>query len=78
VQLNALAATAVLTLQLQQLLLLLLVLPSPVIGRRVMQLPFARAPQHLLPIQQEVAAAPERLEEGPAVSRAASTRGFRR
>lgn len=80
VQLNALAATAVLTLHLQQLLLLLLVLPlSAVIGRRVMQPAFARAPQlDLLPVQQEVAAAPERLEEGPAVGRTASARGFRR
>lgn len=78
VQLNALAATAMLTLQLQQLLLLLLlVLPPSVISRRVMQLAFARTSQHLLPVQQEVTTAPERLEEGPAISRAASTRGFR-
>lgn len=82
VQLNALAATAVLTLHLQQLLLLLLLLVLPlsaVIGRRVMQPAFARASQvDLLPVQQEVAAAPERLEEGPAVGRTASARGFRR
>jgi len=75
VQLNALAATAVLTLHLQQLLLLSL---ATVIGRRVVQFAFARAFQHLLPVQQEVAASPERLEEGPAVGRTTSARRFRR